>query len=354
MLVIFETLAVALAGACIFKLLHAPLPWMLGALFAVLLWSGKRQKRLKCPLFLYGSGMTVVGYTMGRTFTNETVREMITQLPAMLLVTLGTVVFSLFLGYLIHRKTDISLATGLIGSIPGGLSQVAALCAEIKDTDLAAVTFMQTARLLSVIFVVPFLAIHILSSGSVDASNVAVTQSSIPSWHNSYIYMALLVAVSGYIAKKIHLPTPYLLGAVLMTAGLVLSGLTAPALPPVVISMAQVLIGAYTGARMDMEGLKRCKQLIPFTLVSVVSLLLLSLGIGWLLQSWHGISFISAFLSTAPGGMAEMSLTALQLRADITVLVAFQLFRLLFILLVVPPVLKWWLRRKKETIPLPE
>ena len=88
----------------------------------------------------------------------------------------------------------------------------------------------------------------------------------------------------------------------------------------------------------------------PFTLLSVTGLLLLSLGIGWLLNLALWIPTVTAFLSTAPGGIAEMSLTAIQVQADVSTIVAFQLFRLFFILLVVPPALKWWLARENTKI----
>ena len=346
---IIETLIIAVMGGSIFYLLNTPLPWMLGAISSLLLWNGFTKRKMVWPAKFWHVGLIIVGYTIGSTFTQDTAKAIIAQLPIMAVVTMITIFFNLLMGYLTYDKTDISLASGLMGSIPGGLSQVAALCQEVKEADLTVVTFMQTARVLSVVFIVPFLAVHGLGG---DISQVSgVVGNSISHTANvtatDGVLLLAVVPLSGYVAKKMHLPTPYLLGPVLGTACLNLTGAVVPALPKVWISMAQLSIGIYTGARMSVEELKNCKQLIPFTITSLTGLLLLSVGIGWILNYMGQMPLITAFLSTAPGGIAEMSLTAIQVHADLSVVVAFQLFRLLIILIVVPPSLKWWLKRQK-------
>lgn len=64
--------------------------------------------------------------------------------------------------------------------------------------------------------------------------------------------------------------------------------------------------------------------------------LLLGFGLTFFKKS----SILSGFLSTAPGGMAEMGVLAISLHADIITVVAFQLFRLFSILLLLLPFLK--------------
>jgi uncharacterized membrane protein AbrB (regulator of aidB expression) len=48
----------------------------------------------------------------------------------------------------------------------------------------------------------------------------------------------------------------------------------------------------------------------------------------------------------APGGMSEMALPAMSANADFPVVVANQLFRLLFLLLICVPVTKWLIQKK--------
>lgn len=345
-----ETLLIAAVGGSLFDWLHLPLPWMLGALTAVILWNNYTKRKMRCPKPVWYGGLIVVGYTIGGTFTWETVRAIGAQLPIMAVVTVISIVFNLLMGYLTHRRTSISLASGLLGSIPGGLSQMTALCAEIKEANLTVVTFMQTARVLAVVFFVPFLAIHGLNGAgsTVVQLPVAAGWGEI-SWLQG-MSLLLVVPFSGYLAQKLRFPTPYLLGPVLASACVSLGGGVAPLPPATGNHLAQLCIGAYTGAKMNLEQLKKCRELLPFTVASVTGLIGLSLGIGWLLNRWIEMPLVTAFLSTAPGGIAEMSLTAIQVQADVSTIVAFQLFRLLFILLVVPPCLKWWLTREQAKV----
>jgi membrane AbrB-like protein len=320
---------------------------MLGALTAVLLWSWLGKRKVRWPVHLANIGQVIIGYTIGRTFTQDTCQQILSQLPTMLLVTVVTVLFSLMMGYLAHKKTGITIETGLIGSIPGGLTQVAVLCREVPRTDITVVTLMQTARLLSVVFVVPFLAVHGLGYGGIAPIIQPAVKAEVAYLSISQILIVVsLVILSAMLAWKIRMPTPFLLGAVIGSAGISLYGLPLPNVPQIYLDGAQLCIGAYTGARIHLENLENWQKILPYTMLGVLGLLLCSLAIGFVLMHVTHISLVTAFLSTAPGGMAEMGLTAMLLNADLSVIVAFQLFRLLFILMVLPPILKWWLGKK--------
>lgn len=347
LLSIAETLLIALVGGSLFYYLHTPLPWMLGALTAVLLWSSLGKRRIRWPVYFANIGQVIIGYTIGRTFTQETCQQILNQLPTMLLVTIVTVLFSLMMGYLAHKKTGITIETGLIGSIPGGLTQVAVLCREVPGTDITVVTLMQTARLLSVVFVVPFLAVHGLGYDGVAPIIEPTTAEAVAAYLpiSQVLMIAGIVILSAILAWKLRMPTPFLLGAVIGTASISLYGLPVPNVPKMYLDGAQLCIGAYTGARIQLENLQNWQKVLPYTMLGILGLLLCSLGIGFLLMHFTHISLVTAFLSTAPGGMAEMGLTAMILNADLSVIIAFQLFRLLFILMVLPPILKWCLSK---------
>lgn len=345
---VLETLLIAFLGGILFSYVHTPLPWMLGSLTTVLLWNFLLKRKVCWPASMANIGQMIIGYTIGRTFTQETCQQIIIQLPIMLLVTIVTIIFSFLMGYIAHKKTGISVESGLIGSIPGGLSQTAVLCAEVPGSDITVVTVMQTARLLSVIFVVPFLAIHGLGNSSLMTVGIptisATTSLALPI--SQILIVACVVILSSLLAWRLRMPTPFLLGAVIGTASIGLYGLTLPQLPQNWLNGAQLCIGAYTGARINLGSLTNWRKILPYTMLGVIGLIFCSIAIAFLLMRFHDISLITAFLSTAPGGMAEMGLTGMMLQADLSVIVAFQLFRLLFILMVLPPVLKWWLAKK--------
>ncbi|MGG1663110.1 AbrB family transcriptional regulator [Brevibacillus sp. NRS-1366] len=70
-------------------------------------------------------------------------------------------------------------------------------------------------------------------------------------------------------------------------------------------------------------------------LVLIVAALALSL-----LLTYIPLHFVTAFLSLSSGGMDQMAIIAKEVHADLSILICYQLFRALFISLVVPPILK--------------
>nr|WP_320147199.1 AbrB family transcriptional regulator [uncultured Anaeromusa sp.] len=344
---IAETLSVASLGGFLFSLLHMPLPWMLGALAAVLLWNSAAKRPICWPPYACYAGLLLIGYAIGCTFTSETARQILEQLPLITLATITVTAFSTWQGYRFHKKTSVNLPSSLLGSIPGGLSQMPVLSREIPGADITIVTLMQAMRQLSVVFFVPFLAIQGLSDSSALTPAVpALTAQPIPITQE--LLLGSLVVASGFLGRFLKFPTPFLLGAVLATSTWVLAGLPAPQPSRDWLNTAQLCVGTYTGARIQLKNLQSLRKSLPYAFLSVVCLLAVSSSLSLLLAYFFDIPLLTAFLSTAPGGMAEMGLTAMMVHADMAVVVAFQLFRLLFILTVVPPILKHLIRREKS------
>lgn len=338
-----ETFLISLAGGLLFCLLHLPLPWLLGPLTAAMLWHLAAGRNLFWPVQLRNSGLVILGYMLGSSFTTGTVHQIIKQLPAMMFATASTVLFSLFIGYLVCRRTGISLSTGIIGSVPGGLTQMVVLSEEIADTDLTVVTFMQTIRLLSTVFIVPFIVIHGLAGDSrqaVDAGTASMYSSAAHTPWNALLFAAI-VLIAAWAAVKISLPTPFLLGPLVGSAALVLAGFQAPNTPSFLVIVSQLCIGAYLGLSIRPASLENWRKLLPYTLAGSIAVVFFSLGVGLLLTRLYHLDLTSAFLGTSPGGMGEMGLTAVLVSANVSLVTAYQMFRLLFILFVMPLLLKW-------------
>lgn len=340
---LLTTLFISYIGGCLFYWLNIPIPWMLGPLVFVNLFSSIWKVKVYWPVKIRNSGLIVLGYIMGSSFTMDTLHQIIDQLPAMVIATIATTLFSLLIGYITHKKTGIDLATSMLGSTPGGMTQMVILSEEMPDCDTTIVTFMQTIRLLSVVFIVPFLAMHALPNAAGHAAQTMAVSDTLP--HAPFIFAAVAVA-SGLMAHLLKFPTPFLLGPVLGTMALVLTGLQPPHVPQPIVIAAQLFVGIYMGVTTKPSNLENWRQLLPYALVGGIGVVLFTLGFGYLLTYWHNIDVISAFLSTAPGGMAEMGITAINVGADISIITAYQLFRLLFMLLILPVALKWWLHSR--------
>jgi membrane AbrB-like protein len=358
---ITETILVTFAGGLLFTLLHVPLSWMLGPLTAVLLWTTFTRRRLDWPGGLRNVGLALLGYSMGLSFTMESALQITSQLPSMLVATITTIVFSLVVAFVTARQTGISVVSSAIGSIPGGLSQMVVLSEEIEGSDTAIVAFMQTIRLLTVIFTVPFLAVHGLADEPVQgvaglgrqANGAADTflgslAAAADAFSSRPIFMCILllcVAAAAWIAIKLRFPTPYFLGPILAASLFMVGGLEPPHLPSILILLAQWSLGIYLGLGIKLSSLHNWKKLLPYSIGGSAAVVAFSLGLSYVFSLLLPLSVMTAFLGTSPGGMTEMGVTATLVGANVSMVVAYQMFRILFILFIVPYLLRWGFRR---------
>ena len=122
-------------------------------------------------------------------------------------------------------------------------------------------------------------------------------------------------------------------------------GLETPPVPVSLLHVAQLLIGAYIGLLLKPHMIRLPNKVLVAGVLNAVALIAItyvgSVMVQWLL----GYSFATSFLSTAPGGLDQMGLLAAAVGADISTVTVFQLFRLLFIFLVVLPLLKYVSRK---------
>ncbi|TDF99179.1 AbrB family transcriptional regulator [Paenibacillus piri] len=363
MIRLLETVLVTFIGGLLFTLLHVPLSWMLGPLTAVLLWTAFTKRSLTWPVWLRNGGLLLLGYSMGLSFTLTSARQISSQLPSMLIATLLTVAFSIAVAVITSRQTGVNAASSVIGSIPGGLSQMIVLSEEIEGADAAVVAFMQTIRLLLVVFVIPFVAVHGLASGAgvgIGAGSPAAPGSTdtlleaVTLWAAAMLsrpviaFMLILgIAAACWISVKLRFPTPYFLGPILAAAAFTVSGLEPPHLPSLFVLAAQWSLGIYMGLGIKLSSLGNWKRLLPYTLFGNIAVLAFSLALSYGFSLVLPMSLLTAFLGMSPGGMTEMGVTASLVGADVSLVVAYQMFRILFILFVIPYALRWGFRRSR-------
>ncbi len=334
----------AIIGGVVFQMLHIPLPWLLGSMVFVLIGS-KLVTRVTpfWPGMLRNTGMGIIGYTIGLSFTLSTLKEIGKQLPSMIILTVLLLLFTLVIAYFVSRLSGIPFPTALIGSIPGGLSQMIPLAEEIKGVDLTVVTFLQVSRLMMIIVFVPLLIFSPLITGISQHSLSAQIHLAGASWDGlfpSIWLFAVVCTILAILANRLNFPTAYLLGPMIGTIVLNIAGFHGPDLPTVIMNATQLMLGGYIGLLLKPENLKHAWRISTTAFLSGIVLILCALALSLLLTMTHPVSFVTAFLSLSPGGMDQMAIIAKEVHADLSILICYQLFRALFISLAVPPILK--------------
>lgn len=323
---------IGLAGAGVFNWVGAPMPWLLGPLFAVLVVQLFTPIPLKWHSGFRNIGLVAAGYVIGIAFTLEALQGMKQYFAAMVLINIAFFLLFLMISSLMARRTKADKGTAMTCCVPGGLSQIIAFAEEQKNIDLAAVTFYHVLRVLLIVAIVPF----IVAGGS------SIHSEKVVEGHFS-IYLLILLAVcylAGVLSQKMKVPTAFLLGPVFFIMVLNLAGIEVPLLPVSFLHLAQIMIGIYIGLLLKKENIKLSNKLILYAFVSSAILIAAAFGISYLLKDFYGLSFATSFLSVVPGGLDQMGIIAASVHADVTVVTAFQLFRILFLSVFIVPFVK--------------
>jgi uncharacterized protein len=340
---LLEALLCGLAGGALFSWIGLPLAWMLGPLTAVILWNLLTKRTLYWPKSFKNGGQMLLGYSMGLSFTAESAAQIGGQLPSMTVSTVLMVIFGLGIAFLASRLTGVNAPSAVMGTTPGGLSQMTMLSEEIRGADPTIVTFMQTIRMLAVTFMVPMLTTYAFAGGAGNGlSGSAVEAEAVSGGGLIHLLVAVVAVLAGTaLALRLRFPTPWILGPLITAAILTVSGFPAPHLPPILMVAAQLLMGVYLGLSLKLDMLKDWKKLLPFSLVSGALMVGFALLLAYILHLIHPMTMATAFLCIAPGGLPEMGVTAHEVGADVSMVAAYQLFRVFFILFLVPLFLRF-------------
>ncbi len=344
MIGLLEAYLIGGLGGYVFYLGNLPLPWVLGALTFIMLNQGIFKRPIYCPDPLKQSGFLILGLFFGLYFTKDTLLTVAPYIFPYVLSTIALIAVSIINSVLVTKWISVDKITSVFGSIPGGLSEMV-IASESLNARSSLVVIFQTVRLLTVLFMVPFVVVHTFSgSGSVPAANIISSAYEFGGWQ----YIWFIPAVIGGILLRNKIPAGIVIVPLALTALLNISVIEMATLPPLLLIAAQITVGIGMGKGISFADLKVGGKYCFVYFGLTVTLILVSFGLGTILAAMTSLNLPTAILSVAPGGLIEMVLTATSVGGDPAVVSSLQLIRLLFIIIVVPPVLKWYFGRKLE------
>ncbi len=156
------------------------------------------------------------------------------------------------------------------------------------------------------------------------------------------LQLIIVGTVGGILGLKSPLPAGGIIGALIFV---IIFKAIRPVgvieLPPVAMSVAQIFVGIMVGISFTKEFFLQVKSsFIP--IVSIVLLLILfTLVLAFLLTKFTDMSAVTAVLSTAPGGIAEVTVLSLLYKANTPLILVFHLARLLAVILLLPFIVRW-------------
>ena len=333
-------LAWAAAAACV--ALHTPLPWMLGPLVAtsVLSMAGAPTESWG-PL--RNGGQWAIGAALGLYFTPE-VSALVGSLWWAIVLGIG---WALLLGwgfgawlYRLHAPrmhgvpASMLRSTSYFAGAIGAASEMTLLSErENARTDLVAAS--HSLRLLIVTITIPF-ALQWSGLQGLDILTPTVREVSWP----GLALLALLTGAGALVMDRLGRANPWFMGAMLVSMAVTMAGLHLSAVPQAVVNAAQLVIGVSLGVRFRAEFLHTAPRWLASVAAGTFGLMGICAAFAAVLAWATGLPWVTLLLGTSPGGITEMAITARVLQLGVPVVTAFQVCRLIAVLMLVGPMFR--------------
>lgn len=337
-------LIVALAAGYLCAWLRTPLPWMIGPLFAV---AGARLAGfhlVALPGARY-AGQWIIGSALGLYFTPTVVHQVALLAPWMVVAGVYALMSGIICGIVLARLANVDLQTGFFASVPGGATEMSILAERFgARTDLVAVA--QSLRIMMVVSLIPFLYTWI----DVHGADPYVQGAREFSWRGIGLLM-MLTALGGAALHRFRFPNGWVIGALCVSLPLTAFEVNLSSVPSWVSNAGQLLIGCSLASRFKRDFLSRAPRFVSAVSVTVLLAMILAALFGALLAWAMPAHIATMILAMAPGGVAEMSITAKVLQLGVPVVTAFHVARMVLLVSVTGLLYQWannWHSARRE------
>lgn len=314
-----------------------PLPWVLGAMMGTALLTltcvGARQ-----PLGLRRTAQLIIGCAIGLNFTPDVLSEVLSFWPWLFLGAGFSIGWAMFFARVFQRLAGIDGPTAVYAVAVGASSEMA-LQAQRAGADGAIVAAAHAVR---VILVVSLASVVAYFSGEQHSTYIDLIAPALDA--NTALGLLCLTPLAGWVAERLRLPNPWVLGPVLVAGAFAANGWTDARMDPVALLAAQILIGWSLGQHLTPEFFRNSPRVLASATLVTVSMLALCVLLAWAVSQTGRLSLLTSFLAVAPGGMAEMAIIAKTFGIGAPLVTAFHLFRMLFTVLTIGGVCRFLLR----------
>lgn len=327
---VVPTLALAALAGLLAQTLGLPLPWMIGPLFAV---AGAQMAgaRLQAPPGGRHAGQWAIGTALGLYFSPAVLAQLATYAPLLIGAALAALVSGAVCALLMQRFARVDAPTAFFAALPGGASEMAHL-ADRWGGAVDRIAAAHALRVMLVVSVVPF----VLSFAGAHGTDFHAPLARAVDWSRLPLLVgASLAGVA--LLRVLRIANAWVLGP-LAGVGL-LTALDVPlsALPGWLVNGGQLLIGCSLGCRFSREFFRAAPRFMTIAALSAALGILLGFGLALAFAAVSAVPLATLSLATAPGGVAEMCITASVLHLGVPLITASHVLRLVVLTLGAAP-----------------
>ena len=242
-----------------------------------------------------------------------------------------------------RRVAGFDRVTSYFAGMPGGLNEMVIIGRDLGGDDRA-IVLAHASRIVVVVALVAVWFRLIQGVELSDRSQFGVPLADIPGIE--LVVLAVAGVAGFFIGRAFKLPAPALLGPMLVSAAVHLAGLTASPPPQELVIVAQVFLGTIIGCRFVGTPPGTILRAILLSIGATILMLSVTFVFAAAFHSLFEQTFAQVLLAYSPGGLAEMSLVALAMDADVAYVASHHLVRISLIILTAPLVFSWLSRRE--------
>ncbi len=319
----FLLLLISAFAALSLGLLHLPAGWLLGPMFAGIVFA-IAGARLKLHRIFSRFSQALLGCLIAQSMTMQILRELAGEWVLFLTVIACVMVLSWGLGWLLALLKVVPPREAIWGSSPGAAAAMVVM-AEAFNADARLVAVMQYVRVLLVV-VAASLVTFFWIGGSGGGSSLFAGWTEFPPV--SSFLQTMLLAAAGVIFSLIGFPSAAILLPIFLGVLLNVTGLISIAVPQPFAVFSFLAIGWGVGLSFDREALTASIRALPWIVAVNIVLIVLCGGLGYLVVRRFGIDLLSAYLATSPGGANTIAAIAMTSNVNAPFIMSLQVARM--------------------------
>jgi membrane AbrB-like protein len=319
------TAVAALAGGAALGLSGVPAGWLSGAMMGVAA-AAAFGAAAPPPKPVQHVTILLSGVAMGSGLSPQTLHTLARYPLSLAILAVGIVAMTAASYSALLRSHGFNRPTAFYGAVPGALSYVF-LVADGSGADLARVAVIQVFRLFVLMAIVPLVA-------RVGAGAAIAVFATDPLYVTAILVG--LAGATGFALEAAGVANGGLYAGILVSAAAHGAGWAPGRLQPDLQIVAQVLVGAWVGARFIGFDWGLLRRLLLAAAGSFLAAFAVAAAFAALAARAVGAPFADALAAFAPGGLEAMTMMAFALGLDPLFVGAHHLARFLFISVTLP------------------
>lgn len=320
-----STLAIGGLGASVLSALAVPVAPLVGAALSMAVASilGVRSD---IPGLARHVALLFVGISIGASITADALDAIVGGV-ASFSVLAATSLLTLLVGTNLIGRIGFRGVDGLLGSVPGHLSFIAANAAELTS-NAPVIVAMQSLRAISLALAVPGIVV-VLNNEITRPDNQSAALTVLP--YEAVLLTMISGIAAGRVLSLLHVPSAYLFVGIAISGFGQTTELAQGVLHPVVIWIALATIGSIVGSRFaQFDRSTVVASLSAGAVLTVLSAGFAAMG-AYVATLTFDMSFTTLLLAYAPGGVEAMIAISVALGIDPAFVSAHHVFRLVLL-----------------------